>query len=274
MARHPAPGRVDKPSNASEQAERTTVKRSTRKKTAAKKATRKKASVRKAGAKVVKKKAPAATKKAAARKKPAAKKKAVKKAAVKRAVKKPAVKKAAARKTAKRKPAASKPASRKTTAMLGEVEALAALMESHGLLDVTYEMDADGSKRLHVSRNGVVGQPAVHAAPAPAPVAAAPAAAEPVAAAAPAPAADAADSDLIPFKSPMVGTFYRAASPETPPFVSVGDQVGTDSVTCIIEAMKVMNEIQPDVVGEVASFEVENGQAVEFGQTLMLIRPR
>jgi acetyl-CoA carboxylase biotin carboxyl carrier protein len=73
-------------------------------------------------------------------------------------------------------------------------------------------------------------------------------------------------------KSPMVGTFYRAPSPEAPPFASVGDQVDMHGTICIIEAMKVMNEITPDVAGTVVSIEVENGEAVEFGQTLFLIR--
>jgi len=75
------------------------------------------------------------------------------------------------------------------------------------------------------------------------------------------------------FKSPMLGTFYRAASPEAEPFAKVGDKVTADKTLCIIEAMKVMNEIVPDITGAVVSIEVENGEAVEYGQTLFLIRP-
>ena len=91
--------------------------------------------------------------------------------------------------------------------------------------------------------------------------------------AAPAAAAPRQDESLHAFKSPMVGTFYRAPSPEASAFASVGDTVDENSTVCIIEAMKVMNEIAPDVRGEVVSIEVENGEAVEYGQTLFLIRP-
>jgi acetyl-CoA carboxylase biotin carboxyl carrier protein len=74
-----------------------------------------------------------------------------------------------------------------------------------------------------------------------------------------------------PFKSPLVGTFYRAASPEAEPFVGVGSQVGPDSVLCIIEAMKVMNEIKAETSGRIVEVLVENGAAVEYGQPLFLI---
>jgi acetyl-CoA carboxylase biotin carboxyl carrier protein len=89
----------------------------------------------------------------------------------------------------------------------------------------------------------------------------------------PAPAPAPSTEGLHAFKSPMVGTFYRAPSPEAAPFVSVGDKIDEHSTICIIEAMKVMNEITPDKGGEVVSIEVENGEAVEFGQPLFLIRP-
>jgi oxaloacetate decarboxylase alpha subunit len=74
--------------------------------------------------------------------------------------------------------------------------------------------------------------------------------------------------------SPMVGTFYRAPSPDADPFVRVGDFVEKGSVLCIIEAMKLMNEIESEVAGEVVSIAVENNQPVEFGQRLFAIRPR
>jgi acetyl-CoA carboxylase biotin carboxyl carrier protein len=84
----------------------------------------------------------------------------------------------------------------------------------------------------------------------------------------------AAESALDVIKSPMVGTFYSAANPESPPFVKVGDHVGPESVVCIIEAMKVFNEIQAEIAGQVAAVLVENGQPVEFGQPLFKIDTR
>ena len=72
--------------------------------------------------------------------------------------------------------------------------------------------------------------------------------------------------------SPIVGTFYRSASPNADPFVKIGSQVEPDTVVCIIEAMKLMNEIQAEATGEVAKIYVENGQPVEYGQPLFGIR--
>jgi len=80
------------------------------------------------------------------------------------------------------------------------------------------------------------------------------------------------DPNIIEFKSPMVGTFYRAPSPESPPYTTEGDRVNKDTVLCIIEAMKVMNEIKAECHGEVIEILVENGEAVEFGQPLFLVR--
>ena len=71
-----------------------------------------------------------------------------------------------------------------------------------------------------------------------------------------------------------MGTFYKAPSPNSEPFVSVGDFVGKGSVVCIIEAMKLMNEIESDLAGEVVNILVENGQPVEYGERLFAIRPR
>ena len=81
-------------------------------------------------------------------------------------------------------------------------------------------------------------------------------------------------SDLFYIKSPIVGTFYRATSPSSDPFVSVGDVVEKGTVVCIIEAMKLMNEIESEVAGEIVSILVENGQPVEYGERLFAIRPR
>lgn len=77
----------------------------------------------------------------------------------------------------------------------------------------------------------------------------------------------------IDIKSPMIGTFYRAPSPEAEPYVDVGSEVNPDTVVCIIEAMKVMNEIRAEVRGVVTQVLVENGKPVEFGQPLFKIRP-
>ncbi len=79
--------------------------------------------------------------------------------------------------------------------------------------------------------------------------------------------------DTVEIISPMVGTFYRAPAPEAEPFVSVGQEVNEETVVCIIEAMKVMNEITSKVHGEVVAVLVENGEPVEFGQPLMLVKP-
>ncbi|MFH1313559.1 MAG: acetyl-CoA carboxylase biotin carboxyl carrier protein [Candidatus Eisenbacteria bacterium] len=81
------------------------------------------------------------------------------------------------------------------------------------------------------------------------------------------------DEKLAEIKSPMVGTFYRSASPGVEPYVEVGQEVQTGQVVCIIEAMKLMNEIESDVSGNIARILVENGQPVEFGQTLFLVSP-
>jgi len=207
--------------------------------------------------------APRAVKSAGGRSKP--KKATARKAAPKSAAKATA-RKASASKSAKATGGAPK------RGLLSEVEALARLMEEHGLIDVSYAVEADGSKEIHVSRGGVPGlaHGAVAGAPAAAPVAA-PATG---AAAAQAEVTEAVDESLHAFVSPMVGTFYRAPSPEAAPFVSVSDRVDPASPVCIIEAMKVMNEITPDMAGDIVSIEVENGEAVEFGQTLMLMRLR
>jgi acetyl-CoA carboxylase biotin carboxyl carrier protein len=82
------------------------------------------------------------------------------------------------------------------------------------------------------------------------------------------------DKSIAIIKSPMVGTFYAATNPESPSFVKVGDHVGPESVVCIIEAMKVFNEIQAEIAGQVAAVLVENGQPVEFGQPLFKIDTR
>ena len=114
-----------------------------------------------------------------------------------------------------------------------------------------------------------VAVPAPH--PPPAHVAAS--APAPPASAAPVPAETAEEAGLHIIRSPIVGTFYEAPSPGAPAFVKVGDAVQTGQVLCIIEAMKLMNEIESDYAGKIVKRHVSNGQPVEYGQALFAIRP-
>jgi acetyl-CoA carboxylase biotin carboxyl carrier protein len=123
---------------------------------------------------------------------------------------------------------------------------------------------ATGSSMQHV----VV--PAVTAPVAPAPAEPAPGSAAAVVAHAGTPVLD---SSLVAIKSPIVGTFYEAASPGAPPFVQIGDTVKVGQVVCIIESMKLMNEIEAEVAGVVVSKLVANAQPVEYGEALFTIRP-
>ena len=82
------------------------------------------------------------------------------------------------------------------------------------------------------------------------------------------------DEGLVPMRSPMVGTFYAASDPDSSPFVQVGSEVSADTPVCIIEAMKVFNEIKAEMAGTIERILVQNQQAVEFGQPLMLVRPK
>lgn len=126
----------------------------------------------------------------------------------------------------------------------------------------------EGEDRVRiVNRNGAapvqVHQPVTVAQPMPVPV--------PAPEAAPAPAPAAPQQTGTPLTSPMVGTFYRASSPGADPFVKVGDTVKKGQVVCIIEAMKLLNEVEADMDGTVKEVCVENGQPVEFGQSLFII---
>lgn len=129
--------------------------------------------------------------------------------------------------------------------------------------------EAEGKVRIVKSGGAVVQQ--FVAAPAQAPMAAAPVAAAPTAPVAelPAPAAAAPSGHIV--KSPMVGTFYRASSPGAKPFVEVGSKVKEGDTVCIVEAMKILNEIEADKSGTVTRILGENGQAVEYGQPLFVI---
>ncbi len=104
-------------------------------------------------------------------------------------------------------------------------------------------------------------------------IAAGPTVAVPAAAAQPQSSSAAQAGDIYQVTSPMVGTFYRASNPSAPPFVQVGDIVKKGQVLCIIEAMKLMNEIESEVAGEIIEIPVSNGQPVEYGEVLFRIRP-
>ena len=128
--------------------------------------------------------------------------------------------------------------------------------------------EAEGKVRIVKSAGVAVAAPVVMAAP----VAAAPAVAAPVPAAA---AAEAAPVPAVPaghtVKSPMVGTFYRSSSPGAAPFVQIGSVVKEGDTLCIVEAMKILNEIESDKAGTVTQILCENGQAVEYGQPMFVI---
>lgn len=124
-------------------------------------------------------------------------------------------------------------------------------------------------EEVHVAH---VAAPAPVQVAAPAPVAAAPAAPAP-APAAPAAAATEDTSNYITVKSPMIGTFYRSANPESPAFVNVGDSIKEGDVLCIVEAMKLFNEIEAEVSGKVVKVLVDDASPIEFDQPLFLIEP-
>ncbi len=143
------------------------------------------------------------------------------------------------------------------------IEKLAKVLAETGLTEISLE---DGEQAITLRKDVVV-------ASAPQVVAAAPVAASaPVATPAAVPAdAPAPAKKGTPITSPMVGTFYKAPSPDSDPFVSVGQSVSQGDVVCIVEAMKMMNEIEAEVSGKVVEICVEDGQPVEFGQVLMYV---
>jgi acetyl-CoA carboxylase biotin carboxyl carrier protein len=132
----------------------------------------------------------------------------------------------------------------------------------------------EGEESVRISRASSVQPPVIHqvAAPYPAAAPAAPAAA-PAASAQPAAEQPAAEEELSGhvIRSPMVGTFYRASSPGSSPFVEVGDTVSSGDTLCIIEAMKILNQIETDTSGKVTRILVDNGQPVEYNQPLFVI---
>ncbi len=148
------------------------------------------------------------------------------------------------------------------------IEYLIRLVEKSDIAEL--EITEGWGRRIRIAKYASQASPAPRAAPA-ASASAAPEAGTP---AEPTPApetAPAEDANLTKVVAPMVGTFYRASSPDAQPFVEVGTSVESGQTLCIIEAMKIMNEIASEVRGSVRKVLVENGQPVEFGQTLFLI---
>jgi len=153
---------------------------------------------------------------------------------------------------------------------IDEIKTLTDLMVEHDLSEI---MIRDGEKRILLRRGEPKSAAVAHHAPvashSPQHHAAPP---PPAPAAAVAAVVPAVDPGIGKITSPMVGTFYSSPDPESPPFVKIGDRVTPDSVVCIIEAMKVFNEIKADATGTIESIEVRPGVPVEFGQVLMTVR--
>lgn len=152
---------------------------------------------------------------------------------------------------------------------LKEIRQLIDLMKKNDLS--VFKMEKEGFKITLKTEAGaitqhVVAAPAYSAAPASAPA--------PAASSASAPAAEekASSSNLREITSPMVGTFYTAPSPDSPPYVEVGQEVNPDTVVCIVEAMKVMNELKAEISGVIAEVVAENGKPVQFGEVLFRVK--
>ncbi len=163
-----------------------------------------------------------------------------------------------------------------TSAMkTSEIRDLIDFISQSGLNEVNIETK---ELKLHVKREPdqkvlKAAAAPVMAMPAPAPMVAPPAAA-PAPAAAPKAAAPApAAGKTVDIKSPMIGTFYRSANPDSPPFISVGDKVTKGQTVCIIEAMKLFNEIESEVSGTIVKVMVENSSPVEYDQVLFVVEP-
>ena len=151
-----------------------------------------------------------------------------------------------------------------------DVQNFGTLMELMSTHDVSEVDIRRGDVRIRLRRGALVA-----AAPAPVAAAAAPAARPAPAAEAAAPtAAAASDENKALIKSPMVGTFYTASSPDAPAYVKVGDRVGPETAVCIVEAMKVFNEIPAEISGKITAVLVENGAPVEFNQPLFEVDTR
>ena len=151
-------------------------------------------------------------------------------------------------------------------------EQLHRLLEALGDSDIQeFRLEGDDF-RLEVRRN-LPGQTVVASAAAAPVMAAAAAPVAPAEPTSPPPAAASTRSDLLDITAPMVGTFYRAPAPGEPAFIEVGNRVDVGQTVCILEAMKLMNELEAEVSGEVVEILVDNGTPVEFGQVLMRVKP-
>jgi acetyl-CoA carboxylase biotin carboxyl carrier protein len=151
---------------------------------------------------------------------------------------------------------------------LKDIKAIIDLMKKNSITEFELEKDQFKIKLKRGSTAKSIAQPSVIEIPASAPAAiTAPAAAPALA------ASGVSASDESEIKSPMIGTFYRSASPEAAAYVEVGTEVGPDTVVCIIEAMKVMNEIKAETRGVITKVLVDNSKPVEFGQALFKIKP-
>lgn len=151
---------------------------------------------------------------------------------------------------------------------LKEIRTLVDLMKKNGI--AVFKMEKEGFKIT--MKTGEAGGPVHFVTSGPAQQPAASVAAAAPATAVPAPVATPEPAEGIEIKSPMVGTFYASPSPDSPPFVSAGQEVTPDTVVCIIEAMKVMNEIKAEVSGTVVEICAENGKPVQFGQALFRLK--
>ena len=180
-----------------------------------------------------------------------------------------------AKKQPERTPKATGKSSTNSTNMkTAEIRDLIEFLSKSGLNEVNIETK---ELKLHVKREPdqkvIQGTAAPVAAPVAVAAAPAPSAAAPAAPAAPKPAAPAAGKNTIDIKSPMIGTFYRSANPDSPPFVSVGDKITKGQTVCIIEAMKLFNEIESEVSGTVVKVFCENSTPVEYDQVLFVVEP-
>ncbi len=148
-----------------------------------------------------------------------------------------------------------------------KVKKLIELLDESGIAEIEITEGEESVRISRYSAHAPSAAPAVAAAAAPV--------AAPAAAAAPAPApAEVVDEDGYEVTAPMVGTYYAASSPGAAPYVQVGDRVSEGDTLCIIEAMKMMNQIEADVAGVVKSIRIQNGEPVEFGQVLFVIDQR
>lgn len=175
----------------------------------------------------------------------------------------------ASRKVRKKSVVASKQQQPRQSTVATEIEQLAEVLRKHDLSEIEVEQ---GDVRIRVRRGGVTNgvmeyhAPAAHHAPPP------PAPAPTPAGAASGGSAETSDGNISYITSPFVGTFYRSPNPDQAPFVDVGTHVRKGQVMCIVEAMKLMNEIEAEVEGTIVQILVENGQPVEYGEPLFKIK--